>query len=373
MLMQRRLALTLLCLAGVALNTWITCNYLVPGAWKGKNDFLGLYAGARLAGTSRLYDPEAARETQLREAGETLESQRFIRLPYYALMLKPVGLLPYRPAYGVWLALSVLSLAIFAALWPAGTTGWLICCWFLPGFVAVFNGQDAPMLLLWVALAVYLTKRDRQFAAGMVLALCASKYHLAILLPFVVLAQGRWRMLAGSLVAGAAMLAVSFGVAGRRWPWEYADVVTDPRIHPSVIHMPSFHGMQIGTPLQILMTLLVVLCVVVTARCASFEWGLAIALAAGVLVGFHTYLADCVIFLPAIIQAIQVKALRLPSIALATPVPWLLLQLPPPQPNLTRALMLMLVIGIAVTRRGSEPVLDEILPQEAANPAGEGR
>src|SRR2546421_345900 len=83
--------------------------------------------------------------------------------------------------------LGAAVLVWFALLWPGGPVTWMVTCWFLPAFVALFNGQDAGDLTLWVALAAVLVRRDRRFLAGMVLALCASKYHLAILLPIAIL------------------------------------------------------------------------------------------------------------------------------------------------------------------------------------------
>src|SRR3954469_17455731 len=114
---MRRIPLILFCLLGVALNVWVSCAVLLPGAWTGRNDFLGLYAGARLSGTPKLYDRDAVRQTQLQAAGETGESLRFSRLPYYGLVLKPMGWLPYRVSFAVWVFLGVVVLVWFAALW----------------------------------------------------------------------------------------------------------------------------------------------------------------------------------------------------------------------------------------------------------------
>jgi hypothetical protein len=155
------------------------------------------------------------------------------------------------------------------------------------------------------------------------------------------------------------MVALSFAAAGPHWPWDYYAVLTDPLLHPSVLHMPSLHGMQLGIFAEAVGAAALALCVFFVARKVSFEWAVSVALAAGVLIGFHTYLADCVVLLPAAIQAIQVKALRPPAIALATPVPWLLLQLPPPLPNFTRALILLLVVGSALWLLRQRPNVDQ--------------
>src|SRR5438552_3656188 len=118
--MRKTMPVAAFCLLGAALNVWLACAVLLPGAWTGRNDFLGLYAGARLSGTRDLYNREVVRETQLRAAGETGESLRFSRLPYYGLLLKPMSWLPYRVSFAVWVALGVAVLVLFARLWPGG-------------------------------------------------------------------------------------------------------------------------------------------------------------------------------------------------------------------------------------------------------------
>jgi hypothetical protein len=132
------------------------------------------------------------------------------------------------------------------------------------------------------------------------------------------LAVGRREGVAGLLLV----------LAGLRWPAAYYDVLVDPLLHPNPVITPSLHGLQPGIAWEMLLTGLVAVCVLLAARNASLRWGLPLALAAGVLVG---------------------RPLRLPAIALLTPAPWLLLHLPPPLPNLARALIILLVIGIVVT------------------------
>lgn len=285
---------------------------------------------------------------------------RFSRLPYYGLLLKPLALLPYRVAYAAWLPLSVGALLGFALLWP-GHYVWLVCCWFLPAFVGLFNGQDVSFVLFWVALAVWLLRRERSFAAGVVLALCASKYHLMVLIPLVVLAQRRWRMVGGAAAAAFLMAAVSFACQGPDWPRQYYSVLADSRIHPALEHMPALHAFfgttRAGLWFELAASITLASLVWITARDArSFEWPLGMALAAGVLISFHSYIADCTILLPALIEAIQsskMKVARVAGIALATALPWLFLQMATPFPGVTRLTLLAFVWGMFLGRRQS--------------------
>jgi hypothetical protein len=149
-------------------------------AWQqGRNDFLGFYAGARLVGGPNLYDREAVQAIQLQTVGRVGEIQ-FGRLPCYAFFMKPLTWLTYRTANAVWFVLLVAAFAGFIALWPRATAShrWLIGCWSLPAVASCFNGQDDVVLLFWVALAARLLRAEKPAVAGMVLALCASKFNL---------------------------------------------------------------------------------------------------------------------------------------------------------------------------------------------------
>jgi len=352
-----RLAVVAVCLCGVAANVWFAWNLFLPGAaGTGRNDFLELYAGGQLAGSPDLYNQASVRAAELRAIGES--GLPFPRLPYYALLLKPLTWMPYRTAYAVWIVILVAALAAFAILWPHVSPAgkWMVCCWSLPAWVSVFNGQDVALLLLWAALAVWLLRRGKEATAGAVLALCAAKYHLVVLIPLVILAQRRWRMAAGAVGAGAAMLAVSFLVAGASWPREYWAALAGPGIQQAVSRMPNLHGllsvMPFGLALEVVAAILVAATVFLAARRTSeFERPLALALVGSLLVSPHTYLADCALLLPALMMTTGGGAAAnrrlISGVALATPVPWFLMQLPLPLPTLTRALMVALVYGMA--------------------------
>ena len=306
---------------------------------------MGFYAGARLVGSPNLYDRSAVRSVHLQAVGLTGEIE-YSRFPYYALFLKPLGWLPYYKAYAVWTVAMAVAFAGFVALWPGidATERWLICCWSLPPFVCLFNGQDDLLLLLWTALTARLLRAGKPLAAGMVLALCASKYNLFILVPVVILAQRRWRMAAGTAFGGGVLLALSFAAAGKNWPQSYYAVLADERISTGVEHMPNLHSLfgmgPYGLPLQIAAGLAIAAGLFVASRCASdFEGPFALALVSGVLVGFHGYLADAALFLPALMIFFTAAYARLPAMILIAPIPWVVLQLPKPLPALTQLLI----------------------------------
>jgi hypothetical protein len=346
---------------GLAFNLWATWYLFLPGATTGRNDFLSFYAGAKLAGTSGLFNPARVSEVQLRAIGETGDSQKFIRLPCYAIFLKPLAWLPYRTAYVLWELLSASALIAALVLWPGPTakTKWLIACWLLPVVEGILNGQDDSLVLFWAAYCAWLMQRKRPLAAGVALALAASKYHLLLMIPIVILAQKRWRLGAGVVLGGGVLLALSFAVAGPDWPWRYLALLRDPRLVPDMGNAPSlyasFRGMRFGAALEIAVVLLIAGVVFqIGLLDTTFERPFALALAGGILVSLHSWLADCTLLLPALMIASETREspTRLPALVLVTPAPWFLLQLPAPLPLLSRALILWLVLaGLAGSER----------------------
>lgn len=343
-----------ICALGVVLNIALACNLFLPNAWAGRNDFLGIYAGARLAGSGSLYDRASVTREHLNAIGETGDIP-YVRLPVYALVLKPLGWMRYRAAYAAWEVVSVAAFLGFLILWPSPRpfTKWFIGCWSLPAFIALFNGQDDLFLLLWMALSARLLRAGKPFAAGIVLALCvASKYHLFVMVPLALIAQRRWRMFAGAFVSAGCLLTASFAVAGRNWPFDLLALLTDSRINPGMDHMPNLHSLFAGAPfslsLQIGASLLLAAGVYLAAsRNLSFESALGLALGAGLLAGYHGYVHDGALFLPALIAFSGAAAAyaRIPAILLITPIPWCILHLTKPFPVLAQLLLLTCVVG----------------------------
>jgi Glycosyltransferase family 87 len=343
-----------ICALGVVLNIALACNLFLPNAWAGRNDFLGFYAGTRLAGTGNLYNRDRVREEQLKAVGESGEIQ-YGRLPAYAMALKPLGWLPYRAAYAAWEVLLTGAFLAFLILWPspAPFRRWFIGCWSLPAFIALFNGQDDLLLLLPVALSARLLRAGKSFAAGMVLGLfAASKYHLFTMVPLILVAQRRWRMFAGAALSGCCLLGASFAVEGRGWPAGLYSLLTDSRVSTGLNHMPNLHSLLAGAPfslfLQIAASLLLATGVYLAAHNSfSFESALGLALGAGVLIGYHGYVHDGALFLPALIAFSGAAAAyaRIPAILLITPIPWCILHLTKPFPVLAQLLLLTCVVG----------------------------
>ena len=186
-------------------------------AINGINDFVPAYAGARLSFSGELYNPAELTKVERVETEAWSESWVYSWLPFYAVIVKPLSVLPYRVAYICWEALSLAAIVAFAFLWPVPRWVALLgCCWAYPLMVCLANGQNDAFLLLIAAVAVRVIPR-RPALAGSILALGLIKYHLFLLVPAVLLVQRRWRATAGFAAAAVLLLGISFAAAGPRW------------------------------------------------------------------------------------------------------------------------------------------------------------
>ncbi len=153
-----------------------------------------------------------------------------------------------------------------------------------------------------------------QFLAGAVLALCAYKVHLFILAPLWIIAARRWRVAYGMLAAGAGLTAVSTIVAGPGWiaaNYEAAsryDAAVD-----ATAKMPNLLGLFRALPHRYVWVACGFVCIAVltfaAARKARTEFGLALAIAGGLVASTHAFLYDCSLLLPLILTLANVCGL----------------------------------------------------------------
>jgi hypothetical protein len=154
-------------------------------------------------------------------------------------------------------------------------------------------------------------RRGRDFTAGLLLSLCATKVHLFALVPLVLLIHRRWRVLGGGALGGGVLVAVSFLSDGWDWPSRYLALLSNPVLHPGPDHMPTLRGLIFAATggeskiLLLLLSSLVVLVLLSIAWESSMEVGLAFALVGGLLIGYHAYLPDCMILLMTFVLVLE--------------------------------------------------------------------
>jgi hypothetical protein len=300
-------------------------------ALRGANDFAQLYTGATLAGTSDLYSRSANLAVVEKSLGFTMESVVYTRPPFYAALLKPLALLPYRAAYAVFSLATLASLLWFVVKFsPECSALPFFAAMSIPILTAICGGQDTPFLLAILGGSILLTRAKREVWAGLVLSLLAIKFHLFLFVPVLLLIKRRWQILGGAMTGLAVLTGVGVSVAGAASLGQYVNVLRDPWINSSATIMPNIHGLAAvlngGMVLELILIALVLAAFVwVARRNESYEFLLAVSLLCGLLVSFHSCLADDVVLLPvfvAVVRTCPMPFLRVATALILTPVPY---------------------------------------------------
>ena len=139
--------------------------------------------------------------------------------PPYLLLLWPFTFFSYHAAHALWLAGGVAAwvAANWRAPWAKGRYGWILAA--APvGMFCLFIGQNG--LYLAAALVGGLRLLQRQpLAGGALLSLITLKPHLAVLIPFYLLASRQWRALLSFILCSIALYGASILVFGwQLWP-----------------------------------------------------------------------------------------------------------------------------------------------------------
>ena len=323
--------MAVLCLAGLAVNGLTLGPAIRDHTPQGRTDFMGLYAGGKLAFTADLYKPDRVLETEAATEGMSSPTRLYLRLPCFALLYRPLTLLPYKTASLIWEILCGAAMVGFVLVWPA-TRRWetaAACCWSLPAWMAWAEGQDLALVLLGIAISSSLSKRGRVTAAGFIASICMVKFHLFLLVPLWIVTRKQWQFARGLIAGAACVTALSFAVGGWGWPVRYFELIRQPSNNPYLDAMINLNALFAGSShpevgeAAAVVTLLLAVWLAVR---HSPEWGLAAALAAGILITPHAYLADGALLLPAILLVPGVSfAMRIPQIFLLTPIPWLMM------------------------------------------------
>ncbi|HLK51350.1 MAG TPA: glycosyltransferase family 87 protein [Bryobacteraceae bacterium] len=320
----------LISLAGAAFCTVMALRS--PTAWN--VDFNEFYSAGKLVGSGRLYDWAALRPIELEH---TLRTVPFGRIPAFAIAFVPFSVMPYTVARALWLILGFAALAAVVALWPLSRWERLAAalCWSIPAAMCLAFGQDSVLFLFFVALGLALLRKERDFWAGVALSACAAKPHLALLLPVLLAARGKWKSLQGGIVGGAVMLLVSFAAEGADWPARLLSLSRAPEFNPAPDRMPTLAGLLSmfggSLPVQIALSIAVVAACWILSRRLPLASAMALALAGGLLVSPHAYGYDALLLLPALMLPFETGHplwTQTWALLLMTPLPYLILLSP---------------------------------------------
>ena len=279
------------------------------------DDFLPFYRASRLLGDADLFA-----QTRFHSGG-----LMFLRTPFYAWLLGPLGSLDYPAARSVWMGLMALALALSVWLWPGPRKRIAIAtCWAPPILFAFALGQDITLVMLLFALTARLWIGGREFAAGLVASLLFLK--LTFLLPVAVVFLARSRR--GSLGLGlglAVHVAISFCLQGPAWIPEYLAAVRNPILDQVPTRMPSLRALMPVLPFTAGAVLVYALLWRI-ARQAALAQALTVALPLGLIATPHCYAYDVTVAIPlfATVFSRSTVAGILATIALC-PIPYMLM------------------------------------------------
>ena len=319
------------------------------------SDFSAFYSGGSLVGSAHLYSPEAAFAAQEKAIGCHHENIVFIKPPFYALLMWPLAQLPFVPAFYLFRALVLAGVGLFLWLWPGDR--WVaaaICAWSVPLAATFTVGQDVIFILVAVLGAYRMLRSGREFTAGMLLGLCAVKWHLFLLLPVFLLRGRLWKTVAGGAAVGGVWIAMCFAAAGPAWLSAYRAALAGPGLDPFASNMVNLRGLfGYHSPwIWPAAVVVAVLCGFLIWR-GPLEVALSAMLVGGVLITPHTTVCDATLFLPALLLARKMESAMARALAALALTPFYLLL---PRGGLQVAVMAILVVAVFEIQRGESRV-----------------
>ncbi len=295
------------------------------------DDFRSFYRGAQLVGT---IDGAYAHPMLFPDTGKRGVFLPYIRIPFHALLLKPLTALPYAKARMVWIGLIVMAFVALVPLFPGPRDKLAVAlCFSMPVVYAVMLAQDIAFVVLIALAAGRLTSSGREFVAGLVASLLAIKPTYLLPAGLVFLARSR-RGTYGLVLGTAIQLAVSFALGGPRWPFEYLALLRNPMFDMEPRRMLNLRAittsLSFSTPLPAAFFMLgsiALLCWLwVIARKMELPDALMLALPLGMLASPHSYVYDAVVAIPLLVRSASLEnAKGLVALVALTPVPYMAL------------------------------------------------
>jgi alpha-1,2-mannosyltransferase len=181
-------------------------------------DFLAFWSASRL---SLMGDPAAAydlgRIYAMEKASMPVDPGLacFLYPPAFLLVCLPLGLMPYFTALVVWLLATGTAYVAVVKRWLGETRGALLTILAFPAIMLnAGHGQNGFLTAALLGGGLWWLDR-RPLAAGALLGLLVIKPQMAFAIPVLVLAGGRWRVMAGGIASALGLCLASFLVFGR--------------------------------------------------------------------------------------------------------------------------------------------------------------
>lgn len=319
-----RVALIILALLSIAVNTRQVVWYFSHGPVS--TDLRIFMTGVEMvrSGQGReLYRFHAQEAVQNRLYPETRTAGLlpFNHFAYELLFYWPLSWLPYRAALMAWAGVNLGIAFLLANLLRPQTealrrlTGLplpLVLLAFYPLVYVLGEGQDSLLFLLFVVLSLRWANTGRLFLAGFVLALALFKFHLVLLVGFLVfLVRRQWKAVVGLAAGGLLVASLSLALVGPNLLVDYPamlrgqETMTPWGFIPWF--MPNLRGllqwslsewMDIGSILPVIFLTSAVVGVIgtwiIVRRRPGHDatWAYALAITTTLLVSYHLHMQD---------------------------------------------------------------------------------
>jgi hypothetical protein len=229
---------------------WIYLGALVADQAR-YHDFLCLYTGGWMVAHGRmadLYDPAAQLAFQREVIHSTSNLMPYIRPPFHALLIAPLGLLPLDTAFIFWVA-GQAALLVGCWIWAwrrFGPHAAVMGALFMPTAAGIAHGQDCILPLALLICSYAAAEHDKPVSAGALLGAALMKFHLILLWPVALLIRRQWKMLSGFVTVAAGLGAVSLMMVGISGLRSYLALLKNrslENLSPSPEYMISLNGL----------------------------------------------------------------------------------------------------------------------------------
>ena len=217
-------------------------------------DFAGCYAPGLISrhdGAAKIYDLQKQIQVQQNTLGRT-EFLLYAYPPFHVMLFEPLARLSYAQAYVIWGFVNVALWMFFAYLMRPHASiprdplqYFMLCFLFMPAWANLVLGQNSLILLVLYTLTFICLKRRQDYLAGIFLGLGLLKYHLVLPFALICLLRGKWRMMAGFVLTGSVLAALSFATVGSAGVLSYVHLLVDIAKNPASPVYESFSARHI--------------------------------------------------------------------------------------------------------------------------------
>jgi arabinofuranan 3-O-arabinosyltransferase len=186
------------------------------------DDFVNYWSGPFLALHGRvaeIYDFAAFHAFEQSVTAQSIQYYHYSYPPVMLLLTLPLALIPYVPALGVWLAATWYG--FYRALKAASGEGALLLSLATPAlFVSAVGGQNGALTAALLCGGLVLLDR-RPIVAGILFGCFVYKPHLAVILPFALIAGRRWPTVVAAGATAVLLVAASVAMYGLQCWFDY--------------------------------------------------------------------------------------------------------------------------------------------------------